>query len=289
MLQKSLLVTIALIVFYTVLIKGLGNHFVLSAQTQAQQNLITAERYLYQKNADFDTVLVGSSMSERILYDRLPGPCYNLAMWGASSMDGLKIIAQTNRWPRVIYIEMNTLARSWPADMLKPYYKPVWAFVYQHFPFMRHQYQPVGVVKSLLLDQHPVLVSTQETDMPDSSTTDPELYEKAVHEELVNIESKAPSDSALRANVTAAFQYVEQFRQHGVQVILYEVPESPRIQNHVLNVTTRRYLTNAFQASNYKIIPLPVSPYHTTDGVHMTPAEAIQYTNYLRQQLIDLK
>jgi hypothetical protein len=152
MIVKSLLTAAALLIVYTILIVGFQERITHSGQTTLQRNIVKAEEYLYEASNRFDTVLIGSSVSERLIMDSLPGGCYNLAMAGLSSLDGLQLIKQTAHWPRLIYIELNTLDRGETSDVLEGFNHPRRQFLNQLFPFLRQKYQPVGVVKSLLRD-----------------------------------------------------------------------------------------------------------------------------------------
>ncbi|GAB4012120.1 hypothetical protein GCM10028808_27270 [Spirosoma migulaei] len=282
MIKKSLLSTLLLLLVYTLLISSFGNRFTLIGQTTAQENIVKVEDYLYQIDSPHDTILVGSSMSERLITDRLPGRCYNLAMSGLSSLDGLHIIQKGEHWPRLVYVELNTLARGYRFGLLNQFDEPGWQFLTTYFPFLRQKYQPVAVVKSILYDQHPESTSGLGTPV------DTAFYEKAVQEQLVALE-RIPSDSALKANVELAYQYIEPLRHHGAKIIFFEMPTDPRIQNHILTSTIRQYLHNRFGDSPYAKIDLPTGLYQTNDGVHLTQPEIIRYTAYLSQHVNHLE
>ncbi|MVM38559.1 hypothetical protein GO730_15010 [Spirosoma sp. HMF3257] len=255
MIKKSLLISVGLLLIYTILIVHFSNRFNLVGQTTSQENMVKVEDYLYQAGMHRDTILVGSSMSERLVTDSLPGRCYNLAMSGMSSLDGLQIIKQGGHWPRLVYIELNTLARGYTSGILNKFDEPGWQFLLTYFPFLRQKYQPVAIFKSLLYNRH-------RTPSPVGlgQPVDTLFYEKVVHEKLV-VMQQMPSDSALKANVQLAYQYIEQLQQHGVKVIFFEIPTDLRLQNHVLTATIRQYIHNFFPPVNtllltYQQIPI---------------------------------
>lgn len=285
MILKSVLTAVTLLLLYTILIIGFQDRIKHSGQTTLQRNMVKAEEYLYEANSRFDTVLVGSSISERLIMDSLPGSCYNLAMAGMSSLDGLQLIKQSAHWPRLIYIELNTLDRGRTSEVIQGFNNPRRQFLNQYIPFLRQKYQPVGVIKSLLRDLQ--YDRAQFVDFGANMPLDTAFQEKAVHEKLREM-AYTPSDSSLRANVQVAGQYVDLFRHKGVKVIFYEIPTDKRLQNHQLTAAIRRHLRNRFPASQYPTVSVPTDAYQTSDGIHLTSAENIRYTAYLRQQLHQL-
>lgn len=285
MILKSVLTAVITLLLYTVLIVFFQGSIKHSGQTTLQRNVVKAEDYLYEANKHFDTVLVGSSMSERLIMDILPGGCYNLAMAGFSSLDGLQLIKQSGHWPRLIYVELNTLDRGRTSDAIQALGNPNRQFLNQYLPFLRQKYQPVGVIKSLLRGWR--YGQVQFVDFGAGTAFDSSFQEKAVQGKLQEMDNMLP-DSVVRANVEIAGQYIETFRQKGVKVVFFETPIDVRLQNHRMTATIRRYMSNRFPASQYPTVNVPADAYQTNDGIHLTQAENIRYTTYLRQHLSQL-
>ncbi|MBD2751777.1 hypothetical protein [Spirosoma validum] len=285
MILKSVLTAVTTLLLYTVLIVFFQDSITHSGQTTLQRNIVKAEDYLYEANSHFDTVLVGSSMSERLIMDILPGGCYNLAMAGFSSLDGLQLIKQSEHLPRLIYIEMNTLDRGQTSDAIQALGNPNRQFLNQYLPFLRQKYQPVGVVKSLLRALQ--YGQVQFVDFGAGTAFDSSFQEKAVQGKLQEMDNMLP-DSVIQANIDVAGQYVEAFRRKGVKVIFFETPIDVRLQSHRMTSTVRRYMKNRFPSSQYPTVSVPPDAYQTNDGIHLTQAENIRYTTYLRQHLHQL-
>lgn len=285
MILKSVLTTAILLLLYTLIIVSCHDSIKHTGQNTFQRNTAKAEEYVYEANSHYDTVLVGSSMSERLIMDSLPGPCYNLAMAGLSSLDGLQLIKQSARWPRLIYVEQNTLDRGQTSDLLRMFNNPRRQFINQYFPFLRQKYQPVGVVKSVLRNWK--YGQTQFVDFGGSTLLDTTFQTKAVQEKLQEMDH-GPADSVLRAHVQVAWQYVEAFRRKGTKIVFYEMPVDRRLQNHRLTSCVRQCLRARFPASQFPTVCVPPDAYQTSDGVHLTRSENIRYTAYLRKQLNQL-
>lgn len=285
MIAKSLLTALTLTILYTLFINAFRDHISRTGQTAAQRNIVKAEEYLYEVNERYDTVLVGSSMSERLITDSLPGKCYNLAMAGLSSLDGLALIKQTGHRPRLIYVELNTLARGQTSALLQAFNQPSRQFLNQHFPFLRQKYQPVSVAKSLLRDWQ--YGKTSVVFFGANAPVDTTFRNKAIQERLLTLQH-IPPDSSLQASIDVAWTYLEAFRQRGVKIILFEMPTDQQLQTHRLTATVRQQLVSRFPASRYPVVQVPAEGYQTTDGVHLTPAESIRYTAYLRRHIDQL-
>ena len=282
MILKSVLTTALLVLLYTLVIVNYHDSIKHTGQNTFQRNMAKAEEYIYEANSHYDTVLVGSSMSERLIMDSLPGPCYNLAMAGLSSLDGLQLIKQSTHWPHLIYVELNTLDRGQTSDLLQQFNSPRRQFVNQYFPFLRQKYQPVGVAKSILRTLK--YGQAQFIDFGGSTPLDTTFQQKAVQEKLQEMDH-GPADSLLRTHIQVAWQYVETFRRKGVEIVFYEIPVDRRLQNHRLANCVRQYLRARFPASQFPTVCVPADTYQTSDGVHLTRSENIRYTTYLRQQL----
>ncbi len=155
-----------MLVAYTGFIQFFQTSITRIGQTTAHRNTVKAEEYLYEAASHYDTLIVGSSMSERLLTDSLGHDYYNLAFAGLSSQVGLTLIQHSGHWPRLIFVETNTLLNPVAATKLPALGDgPIWQTVRQHFLFMRQKYQPVGVFKAMLRDwqygkQHYIKVET---------------------------------------------------------------------------------------------------------------------------------
>lgn len=280
MIQKTLLITTLSLTLYSALIYWFGHDISRTGQTVAQRNLVKAEEYRYEAAEQFDTLIVGSSMSERIPTDSLASSCYNLAMAGLSSQAGLKLIRESGHWPRLIYVEMNTLLTPVrPNELLIDQETPVEQFMHEHLAFLRQKYQPIGVFKALLRDWQ--YGKNQVVAVETGLRVDSAFLEKAVAKALLDQQRPLP-DSVLRAQVKFVKHELDTFRQHGTQIILFEVPVDPRIQQTAFSRAIKTAITDTFSALDYTLVmPDSSAVYSTTDGVHLTYGACFDYTHHL--------
>lgn len=282
MIRQSLLTALGLLLAYSGLILGWGDRISRTGQTPLQRNQVKAEEYLYEVSRHCDTVLVGSSISERLPADSLPAGCYNLAMAGMSSLDGLALIRQGGHRPRLLLVETNSLMYGHTSDLLRTIADPDRQWLARCLPFMRQKYQPVGVVKAALRDWR--YGRNRFAPMEAGRDVDTAFVAKAVRRQALEWQRLPPAPT-LRANARLARQYVEYFRRQGVRVVLYCAPIDARLQQHPLRRAEETYLAAWLPARQYPTIAAPAGAYQTTDGIHLSHAYNLRYSSYLRQQL----
>ena len=281
MIRRSLLVTGLLLVLYTGFIYWAGPAISRTAQTTAQRNVIKAEDYLYDTQALYDTVVVGSSMSERLMINgtRL----YNLSLAGQSSIEGLRLVVARKKFPRVLLVETNSLARQEPTEPdLLALTDSARFNIKRYLPFLQLKYQPVGVVKALLRDWQ---YGRNQAYVPETAlNADTALLAKTVAQQVPAMEQPILPDT-LHKLLTRARPYLEPMQQAGTTVIFFTMPIDARLQRLPAPTAVRQAAKAIYSGPGYRFIPLPESPYGTTDGVHLLHPESIRYTAYVQEQL----
>lgn len=281
MIWKALFTTILLLLAYSLFITLFRNDIRRTAQTVEQRNTVKGEEFLYENGAQADTIIVGSSMSNRLLFDSLPGHAghyYNLSLEGMASVDGLHLIAHSGYRPKLVLIEINTMDRSPDTAFFAQFVKPGWSQIRRHIPFMRLRYQPVGVVKALLRDWRGG-ASDQLVETVDTS-----FVTKLVQQRLSQTNDVAQNRD-LQITINAAVKYIQPLRQQGTQLIFFEMPTDPRIRKTNISTRLRELVSQTFPDSVYRHIPFPDEFYQTTDGVHLPRYECVGYSGYLINSL----
>ena len=143
MIKKTLFVFVLLMLLYIGWIRMVMplNKVV---QHQWQDNEIKAQNFLYQEGANSKNVIVGSSLSCRILADSLAG-FTNLALNGQSIFDGLNIITHKKDLPEKVFIEMNVVIRGENKTFTDNLFNPVLFTMREDIPALRDGYQPLGL------------------------------------------------------------------------------------------------------------------------------------------------
>lgn len=279
MIRKAILTTLLLLLAYSLFIYAFRSHIQRTAQAVEQRNTVKAEEFLYENGRYADTIVVGSSMSSRLLFDNLPSRYYNLSLEGMGAIDGLRLIAQANKAPRLLLVEINTLDHAPDTTFFAGLAKKGWTrLLREYVPFTRLKYQPVGVIKALLRDWH----SSTQPELPE--TIDTAFVTKVLQERLTHL-SDMPDEAVLQYRIGLVANHIHAFQQKGTQVIFFEMPTDSRIRNSMVNSRLRELVDSVFSVTSFAHIQFPTEIYQTTDGVHLPRVECARYTQYLYQQL----
>ncbi|QJD77571.1 hypothetical protein [Spirosoma rhododendri] len=282
MIWKSVAITGLLLLAYTLFINQYGSSINRTAQTTAQRNMVKAEEYLYEASATADTLIVGSSMSERLHTEQIAPQGYNLSFSGLSALEGLYLIQQSGHVPNVLFVEINSIARQTPTTLdLTKLTDPAERRIKKWLPFLRQKYQPVGVFKAVLRDWQQ---GAGKTVAPESAfRLDTTLQQRMVRQ-LQGEMSRPISAEGTAIPFKKALAYLSQLRQQGTTVILFEMPINARLENLLAPRTIRQYADRYFPAPAYQHIALPADSFRTSDGIHLLYDESVRYSNYLHTQ-----
>ncbi|WP_345250125.1 hypothetical protein [Nibrella saemangeumensis] len=281
MMRKTLLVTFLLLVVYSSWIHKFGHTISRSAQTIEQRNIVKAEEFLYESKQNFDTLILGSSLSSRLLLDSLPNGCRDLSFGGLSAREGLQLITMSDRTPKLILIEINTLSLPKSDFLSNVADGSYWQTAKKYLPFFRQKYQPVGVLKALVRDWH---YGKTRTIIPETAfRVDSAVRQRTIYEFTSHQQTQA--DSEFRCIFGEIKNQVNLLRQRGASVVFFEVPTEAELQTLPVARQIRRYICEYFPEPAYTHIKLPQEPYVTTDGIHLTYRDSGRFTAYLKQQL----
>jgi len=141
MIKKSIIISTILLFVYNLLLSAID--FPVKPGHQWQDNIITAEDYIYKQN-EKKIVIAGSSLSCVLIDDLLPKKCFNLAFAGLSAFDGLEIIKRTGSMPDIVLIETNPVFRSTDKNFLNSIFMPIRYSLKKIFPAFMEK-KPTGV------------------------------------------------------------------------------------------------------------------------------------------------
>ncbi|GAB4031082.1 hypothetical protein [Spirosoma gilvum] len=279
MARKAILTTLLFLLVYSLFIYAFKDQIHRTGLTVQQNNIVKAEEFLYENGKLADTIVIGSSMSNRLLFDSLPGHYYNLSLEGLASVDGLGLIVRAKHRPRLLLIETNSMDRLQDTAFFAALTKPNWDKVREYMPFTMLKYQPIGVIKALLRDwgsSKPLIEGTE--------SVDTSFVSKLIQARLIDMQ-RIPSENEMQAKIDIAAAAIRNLRELGTQVIFFEMPTDPRIRNSTLSSQIRQLVRLTFPEATYQYIQFPADFYQTTDGVHLPQAECARYTRYLYNQL----
>lgn len=300
MIRKTLLLSLGLIIIFIFV----TNKFItqsLVSQDQWQENSIKAQGYLYLTNDSGKSIILGSSLANRLVMDSLPG-FTNLAFGGLSIFDGLDILMHKNELPRSVYIEINLVLRPEAKDFSGSLFNPILYVLREEVPALRDGNQPVARVGSLLLsslkklterlsvsfnliksDQHNLRVMKSEVNGDESDNDNGTFFSKLLQMQIKAYSLKPDSVSLVLAlnNLDA---YVRRLEEKNVRVVFFEMPVNPALCGLPLAVGIRTAFYNKFPRKIYNYMPgTNCSGYLTKDGIHLNNKDAMKFTRYFRE------
>ena len=260
------------------------------SQHQWQDNVIKAQNFIYNFNSDiYPNVIVGSSLSNRLVMDSLKG-YFNLSFVGLSISDGLIILNHSKNLPKNVFIEINESFKKEDKNFTSSLFNPFLYCLRKYIPSVRDGKQPIAIAGKLVLDIKGRIVGTK-TQTSAKSTVN-KIDSKQGDELFLNLlngeakaYSKSPSPQLLEEIFNKLHTYIEFLRKKGVNIFFFEMPVDNKLCSLPLSVTIRETFYKNFPAKYYNYIPQPnCSEYKTTDGIHLDEESALGYTIYFKEK-----
>jgi len=98
--------------------------------------------------------------------------------------------------------------------------------------------------------------------------------------------SERPDANLLNEQLKSLAADVSYLISRGARVVFFEVPVSPKLMELPKAYSIKESVQAAFPRTQFQYIDLPPGSAHytTTDGVHLNPQEAVQYTQHFLEQ-----
>jgi hypothetical protein len=288
MIKKTILTSLVLLIMYSVFVE-FAPEWWNASQNQWQENVVKAQHFIYDKNSGVQNVILGTSLSYRMINDSLPDT-YNLSFSGESVLTGLAVLTHKTELPKNVFIEMNVVMLPENKELTKTLYTPVIYKLKKRLICLREDKQPLAVIGKIqvhIIERIKSILNPKRTEMvykQNDSDNESLIYNKMVNIQVVEY-SKAPDDIALEKSFAALKKYVIFLEEKDINIIFYEVPVNHMLQNLPRAKIIREKFKEYFPVSKYHYIPLPSSmKCETTDGLHLKKNEAIQYTSYFKSE-----
>ncbi len=273
MVRSSLLVFAVLVFGYAAFIK-VANVDWDTSQHQTNGNRIKAEKYVFSDEVAGATVIVGSSLSYRIVLDSMPAGTSNLGFGGLCSYDGLQLINRTGKSPARVLIETDLLFKAPDVAFLDAVFQPGLYDLRRFAPILREENQPSGVLFGWLKGRAKEARS-EATIAGDSMAVSTVLLE-ANRDSL----SIVPSEEKQASAMAMLEQEVRSLEARGVEVIFLEVPIADELMNSPLIGRARKVIEERFPDHRF-IQVAPGSHWRTADGLHLERHSAQRYSGWL--------
>ncbi|MBN1967952.1 MAG: hypothetical protein JXR48_18050 [Candidatus Delongbacteria bacterium] len=282
MIKRTLIFTTILLVIWQILISFIPLRFSLH---QWQENISQAENFLFDvKNIDY--LIVGSSLSKRIVINSLP-EFYNLSFGGQSYLDGLNLLEIKKIMPKKIFIEVNYIDRDEDKNFQNLLTSSLMNNLKKELTFLRSDKQPLTYlsvgIKELLrvtkrsLSGNPVI---QESEKEVNS-------KDAILEKMLILQSKNYSiidTNNINNYLSKLKSLVNNLESRGIEIVFFEMPVNENLVHLQRTTYIRSKIINDF-CNNKFIVQSDTVHYKTSDALHLTANEAEMFTMYFKGEL----
>jgi hypothetical protein len=287
MIGKSLFIALFLFLIYELYLRE-SNLNTDNSQNDKSANIISVQNFLFEysdKEISQDTIIVGSSVSRKIITDSLGKNFINLAFNAWSTYDGLELIIRSGRVPSCVLVETNYVKNQVLEPEITDNLEPISYYSGKTFKSLQLNNQPVG----LLIGWGKNLMRTRIEKMKEEKRNNAKLYQLnlQMNSEIMN---QMIPDSILAKRFSVLKNLISGLKKQNVAVIFYEVPFDQSLENAASVVEIRNYFHEYFPSSEFTYIPGSSGGQYTySDGVHLSPRSALEYTLYLQKQLYQLR
>lgn len=293
MIKKTIIFTLFLLIGWSIFIKV--NPFSLQVN-QWQGNIVTAERFIYDSK-DVENVLIGTSLTVRLIMDSLP-EYTNLSLNGQTIFDGLNVLRCKDDLPKNVFIEINVLQKNENPNFRQIITSPITRNLKEYFPFFRSDRQPLAYVsdefvkpivssfywKIYLKLQVRLQGNNSQKEFSSAQIQEEaklkvfnDMLDKKINEYSASIDTVFMNDQFNKLK-----DHINYLESNGVNVVFYEMPVNPELIELPRAVYFRNKIQLEFPTNDLIYLPQDLSPYRTTDGMHLNPEEAAIYTHYFK-------
>ncbi|MBD1912328.1 MULTISPECIES: hypothetical protein [unclassified Leptolyngbya] len=281
MIRKTLTVTIALILLWSIIVNFLPQDLD-TYQSQRDNNLIRAQDYLYSvPNIQEENVILGTSLSQKISESLLSKNFYNLAFGGQGIFDGLDVVNYPKEKPRVVFIEINNILKVEGDLFTEALFGPATYNLKKYVPLLRDRNKPVGVLRGFTRPRQKTAVNFK---MAEDQIDETDAYKAVLNQQREAYKTK-PSKQRLDPLFQRLKQSVEKLEKEGTTVVFFEMPVHQELCTMPRATTIRKRFYVEFPQKQYLYIKQPnCGNYQTTDGIHLTEASGNRYSLYFKRK-----
>lgn len=270
MLNKSIICFLFIALCYSLLIalvpnRGIGTH-------QWQENQIRAHQFLYEKISD--TVIVGTSLSARILLDSLK-TVSSCAFSACVVEDGLRLILSKEETPRYVLIETNYMLRPSNGEILKANTQGPLPVLRRFIPLLREQNSPICLLGYCCLQG--ALVPSETIDM--------DRLQKNITNRISEDNTHILNEKQLEERIQTIKSLVSKIEARGAKIVLFEMPLNDNLRHVSSNEQTRQAVVGIFPQNKYVYLPNDTSSYLTNDGEHLDAVGQRRFSHFFKVAL----
>ena len=296
---RPVLIFLFLMSFYQVLVSG-GVLPPGEGITQRQNNIVRAQRYIYQNDSDVKMVIVGSSLATNLNEKQIGESVKSIAFGAGASKTGLEIVKRSKTKPQIVLVEVNdnNLLRIFDSELIDSLYHPIFYWMRQYLPMFREEYRPISVFINCFrsrLYQNLEGMSRKELDSLESRNITPKLSQKAIQtavEKASKPFSEKEEETMKQSADLMRNQIAEIKKNTGAKVVLFDIPRESRV-DAALRIKEVRELRakKLFPPDRFEWLPPPKKrEWRTNDGTHLIRSDARDFAEFLRDNpILDLR
>lgn len=273
MIKKTFISFFIIALCYSILIafvpnKGIGTH-------QWQENQIRAQRFLYENPSD--TVIVGTSLSARILLDSLKNVS-SCAFSACVVEDGLRLILSKDVIPHYVLIETNYILRPSNEELVKVNTQGPLPLLRNYIPILREQNAPICLIGRRFMMGA----------LAPAETVDMERLQENIDKRILEDYTHVLSDKQLEGRMYVIMSLISKLEKRGAKILLFEMPLNDNIKHVRSNEQTREAVMRMFPIDKYLYLPSDTSTYLTNDGEHLDAEGQRRYSHFLKNALVSI-
>ena len=285
MIKKSLLFCTLLLVLHFLFVKRYPE--VGTITHQWQNNVNRAQLYMYGEHKD--TVMLGTSLSERINKDSIP-TVEILSFGGCGVEDGLRIILYKNDIPKYILLESNYLFLNPNPDLFSNITESPMSFLRKWIPSLREKYEPICIyhtifdfiynrffVQNIIKSKEINQIAKPKNDV-DTIRLSEQIKRRLEKDEIL-------SDLEIKDRLHTIKQLMKILEAKGAHFVFFEMPINEKLAHLKKDDQTREVIRREFPTNKYVFLPSDSSKYTTTDGIHLDTEGSLIYSHYIRRIL----
>ena len=274
MIKKSIICFVILIGLHLCFV--IFNPSIGMATHQWQDNVIKAQQFLYAEKSD--TVMVGTSLSARIIRDSIPF-VKSVSFGGCSVEDGLKLILSKEDAPKYVLVETNLILRDGNAELISKNTEGIIPIIRRKLPSLREQYEPICLFASLIMS------STGINAQAGKSTVNMDLLNESIKRKIEE-DKPVPEDEA-ESRIQDIKKLINELEGKGTQFIFFEMPVNERILHLNSFEQTKEIVQREFPTDKYIYLPSDTANYLTTDGQHLDFEGQQRFSHYFKKNLVE--
>ncbi|MEO7100002.1 MAG: hypothetical protein ABI162_11615 [Luteolibacter sp.] len=283
MIKKSLIAALVLLLVYHFTQPHLPRgYYWIPGQQRA--NYLRAQKYVHDTPADAN-VIVGSSMANELNNEILGSEYVKLTFPAGGSFTGLEMIQGTDKHPKVLWIETNTLMRDADKGMLEDVLSPWRRTLRDTSSVFKEEGRPsnyqVGffnVLVEKVCHGFTKITSGAKSPKEAEHSIDPSVFANIMKANREHLD-RVPSETNLTTRVNHLGEIVDQLTREGTKCILFEMPMDASLENLAEPSRVRKSMETRFPADKYRWFQFTRDhDYQTSDGIHLVKSESEKVT-----------